>query len=280
MKQYLKLSLSAVLLMIFTVPVAMAELNVDSRAIYDRMDRLERDITLLQRRIYKSNTQQTDTASTTQINASEGSLQHLYAKINEQEHLLAQMTSQMEELSHQLTQLQEDLKRMNADVDFRFNEMKTVTSSVPVAVVNAIETPAETPVAQEMPKDAKSAYNAAYDLLKQLKYEQAEVALQDFLKTYPDDELAGNAQYWLGETYYVRGQYEPAAVAFATGFKNYKKSTKGADNLLKLGLSMQQLGKKKEACTAFKNLKKEFPKSSALVLSRAQKEMDKLGCDK
>ena len=117
-------------------------------------------------------------------------------------------------------------------------------------------------------------------MLKQLKYEEAEEALQAFLKDYPEHELAGNAQYWLGETYYVRGQYEPAAVAFATGFKNYKNNTKAPDNLLKLGLSMQQLGKKKEACTAFKNLKTKFPKASDVLLSRAAKESDKLGCDK
>ena len=250
---------------------AKADLNVDARALYDRMDRLERDITLMQRKLYKGGQNAGGSAQSMQ----EGSVQHLYAKIGDLEELVAQMTSQMEEYSHQLSVLQEEVKRINADVDFRLNEMKqTATATTPATPEPAAEKK------EEKPKDAKSAYNEAFDLLKQLKYEEAEESLQSFLKNYPDDELAGNAQYWLGETYYVRGLYEPAAVAFATGFKNYKQNSKAADNLLKLGLSMQQLGKKQEACTAFKNLKKEFPKASDTLLSRAAKESDKLGCDK
>ena len=254
---------------------AYATLNTDSRAIYDRMDRLERDITLLQRRLYKGNDViETTTSTATQLDIPEGSIQHLYAKMAELEQLVAQMTGQFEELSYQFAQTQADLKKINADIDFRFSEIQAMKNEP-----KEIE-PMPSITQPEKPKDAKSAYNAAYDLLKQLKYEQAEVALKDFLATYPSDELAGNAQYWLGETYYVRHQYEQAAVAFANGFKNYKKSPKAADNLLKLGLSMQQLDKKKEACTAFKSLKKEFPKASELILSRAQKESKKLGCDK
>ncbi|MBO5997069.1 MAG: tol-pal system protein YbgF [Alphaproteobacteria bacterium] len=250
---------------------AKADLNVDARALYDRMDRLERDITLMQRKLYKGGQNAGGSAQSMQ----EGSVQHLYAKIGDLEELVAQMTSQMEEYSHQLSVLQEEVKRINADVDFRLNEMKqTATATTPATPEPVAEKK------EEKPKDAKSAYNEAFDLLKQLKYEEAEESLQSFLKNYPDDELAGNAQYWLGETYYVRGLYEPAAVAFATGFKNYKQNSKAADNLLKLGLSMQQLGKKQEACTAFKNLKKEFPKASDTLLSRAAKESDKLGCDK
>ena len=254
---------------------AYATLNTDSRAIYDRMDRLERDITLLQRRLYKGNDAvETTTSTATQLDIPEGSVQHLYAKIAELEQLVTQMTGQFEELTYQVAQTQADLKKINADIDFRFSEMQAMKNEpTEIETIQNIPQP-------EKPKDAKSAYNAAYDLLKQLKYEQAEIALKDFLATYPNDELAGNAQYWLGETYYVRHQYEQAAVAFANGFKNYKKSSKAADNLLKLGLTMQQLDKKKEACTAFKSLKKEFPKASELILSRAQKESKKLGCDK
>lgn len=259
---------------------AKADLNVDARAIYDRMDRLERDITLMQRRLYKNGQEKGAAVVQDSSQFQEGSVQHLYAKINELERLVAQMTSQMEENAHQLSVLQEDLKRINADVDFRLNEMKNASASAVAAEEKKETVEDKKEEKKEAPKDAKSAYNEAYNLLKQFKYEEAEEALQAFLKDYPDDELAGNAQYWLGETYYARKQYESAAVAFATGFKKYEKNTKAPDNLLKLGLSMQQLGKKKEACTAFKSLKVKFPKASDLLLSRAQKESDKLGCDK
>lgn len=280
MKTYLKL-----FLFLFSFVFAFsarADLNVDARAMYDRMDRLERDITLIQRKLYK-NGQDVNVATVSDSSQlPEGSIQHLYAKINELERLVAQMTSQIEENSHQLSVLQEDLKRINSDVDFRLNEMKnTMASSVttePQAPSDKKEE--EKKEVKKEPKDAQSAYNEAYNLLKQLKYDEAEEALQAFLTDYPENELAGNAQYWLGETYYVRGQYEAAAVAFATGFKKYEKNSKAPDNLLKLGLSMQQLGKKKEACTAFKNLKSKFPKASDTLLSRAEKESNKLGCEK
>ena len=275
MKRYFTLAL---FLSVFVlVAPAKADLNVDARAMYDRMDRLERDITLMQRKLYKGGQ---DASSNAPVSSQmqEGSIQHLYAKINELEALVSQMTSQMEENAHQLATLQEDFKRMNADVDFRLNELKN--ANVSPASPEPVKQEAVEEKKEEKPKDAKTAYNNAYDLLKQMKYEEAESALQAFLKDYPENELAGNAQYWLGETYYVCGQYEPAAVAFATGFKNYKDNTKAPDNLLKLGLSMQQLGKKKEACTAFKNLKTKFPKASDTLLSRATKESEKLGCDK
>lgn len=275
MKRYFTLGLFLSIFVLITP--AKADLNVDARAMYDRMDRLERDITLMQRKLYK-NGQDTSSNGPVSSQMQEGSVQHLYAKINELEALVSQMTSQMEENAHQLTVLQEDLKRINADVDFRLNELKN--ANVPPEPQKQEEVAETKEEKKEKPKDAKTAYNEAYDLLKQLKYEEAEEALQAFLKDYPDNELAGNAQYWLGETYYVRGQYEPAAVAFATGFKKYNNNTKAADNLLKLGLSMQQLGKKKEACTAFKNLKTKFPNSSETLLSRATKESEKLGCDK
>lgn len=277
MRTYLKFALKACLLCCMASVPAYAELNVDSRAIFDRMDRLERDVTLLQRRLYKKGDDAVEASQNTAASEQmpESSVQQLYLKLNDQDRALSEMTAQVEELAFQLAQLKEEVKKINTDVDFRFKELAGRPATLPA--INPRPVVADVPE-NDAPKDPKAAYNDAYNLLKQLKYEQAEVALQDFLQKYPDHELAGNAQYWLGETYYVRGLYEQAAVAFATGFKKYKKSTKGADNLLKLGLSMQQLGKEKEACTAFKNLKKEFPKASDLLLSRAKKESNKLGC--
>ncbi len=257
---------------------AQAEMAADSRAMYDRMDRLERDITLLQRKVYKAGALVAEQGNAVAVPADlkTGSVEHLYTKISELENVVAQMTAQMEELSHQLAQTQSDLNKINSDVDFRFSELKKPEVITPPTTQDSVA-----PVKKEdKPKDAQSAYEAAYKLLNAQKYAEAQVALEDFLKNYPADALAGNAQYWLGETFYVRELYEPAAVAFANGFKNYKTSTKGADNLLKLGLTMEKLDKKKEACTAFKSLKKEFPKASGVVSSRATKEMEKLGCNK
>jgi len=124
----------------------------------------------------------------------------------------------------------------------------------------------------------KEHYDTAYDLLKRGKYEAAEAQFQDFIKKYPKDKLAGNANYWLGETYYARGQMEQAAGIFADGVSTYKDNSKAPDNLFKLGLTMKQLGKKEEACTAFSNLAEAFPKADKTLKERAQEEVKKLSC--
>ena len=74
--------------------------------------------------------------------------------------------------------------------------------------------------------------------------------MRSFIQRYPNDSLAGNAQYWLGETYYVRKDYNNAAAVFAEGYQKYPKGGKAADNLLKLGMALGQLGQKTDACRA------------------------------
>ena len=98
------------------------------------------------------------------------------------------------------------------------------------------------------------------------------------LTKFPDHKLAANAQYWLGESYYGKKDYAKAAVAFAKGYEKYKDSNKGADNILKLGMSMQMLGKTEEACTAFVNLPKEFPKAPDNLKNKAAQLASELKC--
>jgi tol-pal system protein YbgF len=123
-------------------------------------------------------------------------------------------------------------------------------------------------------------YDKAYALLKGGNYAEAEKAFAAFVQANPNDALAGNAQYWLGESFYVRGDHQKAAESFAEGYLKYPKSPKAPDNLLKLGLSLDALGKKKEACASFDRLQKEF-KSAAnadAAKRKASSEMQRLGC--
>jgi tol-pal system protein YbgF len=123
-----------------------------------------------------------------------------------------------------------------------------------------------------------SAYEYAFTLLKGEDYSEAERAFSDFLDRYSDHSLASNAKYWLGETFYVRGDFERAARIFAEAYQQYPKSSKGPDNLLKLGMSLAGMGKSKDACTAFLQLKREYSNGAKPILVRAQQEMDKSGC--
>src|SRR3546814_14657630 len=93
-----------------------------------------------------------------------------------------------------------------------------------------------------------------------------------------DLPLAGNAQYWLGETFYVRQQYEQASAAFLTGYQNYPKGAKASDSLLKLGMSLAALKKNPEPCAALGQLSKQFPEAPPHVQEAAHRESDTFGC--
>jgi tol-pal system protein YbgF len=124
----------------------------------------------------------------------------------------------------------------------------------------------------------KQLYETAYGFLLQQDYGAAETAFDDFLKRYPSDGLAGNAQFWLGESFFVRGQFKAAAGAFLKGYQSYGRSAKAPDSLLKLAMSLGRLGQKDQACASFAELNTRFPAASADVKSRAVAERQRTGC--
>jgi tol-pal system protein YbgF len=121
-------------------------------------------------------------------------------------------------------------------------------------------------------------YEQAYGYLLQKEYGQAEAGFDDFLRQYPSHQLAGNAQYWLGETFYVRGQYRAAAGAFLKGYQNHASGPKAPESLLKLAMSLQRLGQKDAACSSFNELQTKFPSPPAHVKTIAQAERRRSGC--
>jgi tol-pal system protein YbgF len=141
------------------------------------------------------------------------------------------------------------------------------------AVVNAdpnsVQLPGNTPQEQ---------YEYATGLLQRGAYPEAGLAFKAFVTQHPKDALAGNAQYWLGETYYAQSDYKNAAIAFAEGYQKYPKSSKAPDNLLKLGMSLGQTGRKADACTAFKQLASQFPSASGAIKDRTARAQQRYGC--
>ena len=121
-------------------------------------------------------------------------------------------------------------------------------------------------------------YKAAFDHLVKHDLDQAERAFTQFLEAHPDDPLAGNAQYWLGETYYARERHEEAAVAFLEGYQRYPESPKAADNLLKLGMSLARIGRTQEACTTFAKLSEDFPNAPTNIKRRLTNEVRTYQC--
>jgi len=126
--------------------------------------------------------------------------------------------------------------------------------------------------------EPKKQYETAYGYLLQQQYGAAEAAFRDFLQAHPHDPLAGNAQYWLGESYYVQGQYKSAANAFLKGYETYAKGRKAPDSLLKLAMSLERLGQKDAAYSSLSELSRRFPRAPAHVKKRALSERKSAGC--
>lgn len=120
-------------------------------------------------------------------------------------------------------------------------------------------------------------YQQAYDNLLGRRFGEAEAGFKTFLGQNADSPLAGDAQYWLGETYYAQGDYKSAAQSFLKGYKSYPKNRKAPDSLLKLGMSLQKLGQKEQACGSYSQVTKAYPKAAS-VRNQALKEMQRAGC--
>jgi tol-pal system protein YbgF len=125
---------------------------------------------------------------------------------------------------------------------------------------------------------ARDEYDAAYGYVLNGEYELAEVSFKTFIAHHPTDKRVGSAQFWLGESYYVRSKNREAADAFLKSYTQFPDGPKAADSLLKLGLSLSALGEKKAACTTYDELLTKYPKSSRALRDRALAEKTRAKC--
>ena len=146
---------------------------------------------------------------------------------------------------------------------------KTVLSEIIVNEEKIL--PENTPVQQ---------YEFATSFLKVGDYNMAERAFKEFVDTNPNHELSGNAQYWYAETFRIRQLYTDAASAYLEGYQKYPKSEKAPINLLKLGVSLVQIGEKDQGCLMIKGVKKQYPEAAQSVLQKAKYEEKKFECQK
>src|ERR1700748_1655654 len=125
---------------------------------------------------------------------------------------------------------------------------------------------------------AQSGYDAAVGLTRARSYEQAEFAWLNFLRQYPNSSLDGNAQYFLGETYYGGNDYRHAAAAYAAGIEKYPRGDMASETLLKLGISLGRSGDQASACEAFTRLDRDFPGAAGVVHERGLVEKRQYHC--
>jgi tol-pal system protein YbgF len=123
-------------------------------------------------------------------------------------------------------------------------------------------------------------YEFATSFLKVGDYSTAERAFREFVVTNPEHKFAGNAQYWYAETFRIRQLYTDAATAYLEGYQKYPKGEKAPINLLKLGVSMVQIGEKEQGCKMIEGVEKQYPKANQSVLQKAKYESKKFECSK
>jgi len=121
-------------------------------------------------------------------------------------------------------------------------------------------------------------YEFATSFLKVGDYTMAERAFREFVTSNPEHNLAGNAQYWYAETFRIRQLYTDAASAYLEGYQKYPKGEKAPINLLKLGVSMVQIGEKDQGCKMINGVEKQYPKANQSVIQKAKYESQKFEC--
>ena len=132
-----------------------------------------------------------------------------------------------------------------------------------------------------LPKESpKKQYEFATSFLKVGDYSTAERAFREFVIENPEHDLAGNAQYWYAETFRIRQLYTDAASAYLEGYQKYPKGEKAPINLLKLGVSMVQIGEKDQGCKMINGVEKQYPKANQSVIQKAKYESQKFECSK
>ncbi|TAJ38774.1 MAG: tol-pal system protein YbgF [Reyranella sp.] len=202
-------------------------------------------------------------------------------RLNQLQQAISLLTGQIEQLQYRNQQLQQQMEKMQADYEFRLEQVEKGggrPGGAPGARPTAPPTAAAAPQAAAAAGAADQVYNDAFKKLQDGDYAGAEKGFRTFVQRNPQHALAGNAQYWLGETYYARRDYQNAMTAFAEGYKAYKTSPKGPDNLLKLGVTLANLGRKPDACAIFARFAQDYPRATDLQKRRIVQERQKNGC--
>ena len=123
-------------------------------------------------------------------------------------------------------------------------------------------------------------FQFALNIMQVGDYNTSERAFREFININPEHELAGNAQYWYAETFRIRQLYTDAASAYLEGYQKYPKGEKAPINLLRLGVSLVQIGEKDQGCLMITGVEKQYPEANQSVLQKAKYEEKKFECKK
>ncbi len=274
------------------------ELDVDE--LLERLDRIEKNISDIQKGRFDE----------VEKSLSSGYISRNESKLGDFETKIRTNFGLVEESNNQITNIEEKLDLIDKDLQSQIKKLETEIQKLKKLQLSNKESSKKKTFLENIPKQQnlsnsqitigenkkdmselslgqnelnedqiKKKYENAIKLLWANKYEEAEKQLIQLKSINPKD-LMPNIQYWLGEVYYAKKNFQQAVIEFGEGFKNYPDSIKGPDNLLKLGLSFSNLNQKNEACSAFFELEIKYKNSGKNVLERSQEERKKLNCPK
>lgn len=229
------------------------------------------------------------------------SLMEMVQRMDLLENELRQLRGDLEVLFHDMRGVNWRQREMYLDVDRRLRELElsAVTPPKPVPGAPDASAPAgsgatlsstqlDKPISQENPpvasvpssastpaaappdRDERDAYNRAYNLLKEGRYDQSVTAFKEFLKAYPQSSYADNSQYWLGEANYVSRKFKEAVEEFNHVINKFPQSPKVSDAMLKLGFTYYELGDWKLARATLQEVLKNYSGSSAARLAETR----------
>ena len=291
----------------------------ETEIILEQLQILQKDIKTLEKAVYNQDVKTTFNNEELSSEGSNILTRHLL-KLSELEEQFKILTNNFEEinfkldkLSNRITKVQtdnqirfQDLERsgLNQEEKYDFNQTKKLPGSsepqdlgsVSDSDIASLEQSQKTQsiesvgtvITEETERTEKilpetspeEQYKFAISFLKVGDYETAELALREFVDSHPKHELAGNAQYWYGETFRVRQLYQDAATAYLDGYQKYPKSSKAPVNLLKLGVMLVQIGEKTQGCSMILGVKDEYPKAQQSIIQKAEYEKKKFHCEK
>ena len=291
----------------------------DAETILQQLEILQSDIKTLEKAVYSQDIKTTFDGTELSSNSNDVLTKHLL-KLSELEEQFKILTNNFEEINFKLDKLSSRITKVQTDNQMRFQDLEksginqkgsaefSVTKKLPGSnepqdlgsisdsdVVNVGQTQktqsiesAGTVVTETAQRSEKilpavspeEQYKFAISFLKVGDYETAEFALREFVDINSKHELAGNAQYWYGETFRVRQLYQDAATAYLDGYQKYPKSSKAPVNLLKLGVMLVQIGEKTQGCSMIVGVKDQYPKANQSVIQKAEYEKKKFNCGK
>ena len=196
-----------------------------------------------------------------------GSLVELTVQSDDLQRQSAEMQGRVEMLEHDAESTNDRQRDLYLDLDERIQQLEQRVRGA-YSAVNVLDggslAPGQLPVPGGSDRDN---YQAAFELLKEQRYEPAAMAFQQFLVSFPDSQLADNAQYWLAESYYVTGRFEDALGQFEVVIADYPRSRKVPDALLKMGYCNYELKRWDSARTALQRVQAEYPDTTAARLA-------------